>query len=77
MIYGCSVITTGHVTVFYKINRAANLDNVYYNYYLGVLLIRSSLQISLLSLMYALYLKNETENLCFWEQGIVIVAPHT
>ena len=29
---GSSVITTGHVTVFYKINRAANLDNVYYNY---------------------------------------------
>ena len=64
------------MTVFYKINRGANLDNVYYNYYLDVQLIRSSLQISLLSLMYALYLKNETENLCFWEQAIVARLHH-
>ena len=59
---------------FYKINRAANLDNVYYNYYLEVQIITRSLQIAQLSLMYALYMKNMTENLCFWEQGIV--APH-
>ena len=62
------------MTVFYKINRGANLDNVYYNYYFDVQIITRSLQIAQLSLMYALYMKNMPENLCFWEQGIVV--PH-